>query len=60
MNNKALKAWLDAVRIDDVRRRIERIERTRADPRLAERLEDRGGPAAEPPAEPARERRPGD
>ena len=61
MNNETLKAWLDAMRINDVRRRIERLESTLADPRVLEHIEeDRRGSAAEPPAEPAGEWPPGD
>jgi len=56
MNNEALKAWLDAMPIDDVRRRIERLETKLADLRVLERLyEDRHGPAPEPPPEPPAE-----
>ena len=52
MNNEALKAWLDTMPIDEVRRRIERIEAKLADLRVLERLyEDRHGPAREPAAE---------
>jgi hypothetical protein len=60
MNNEALKAWLDAIRIDDVRRRLERLEAKLADPRVLEPIEDYRGPAAEPPTEPAGEWPPGD
>jgi hypothetical protein len=59
MNNEALKAWVDAMRIDDVRRRIERLEAKLADLRVLERTEDRHG-QLEPPAEPAGEWQPGD
>ena len=59
MNNEALKAWLDAMPIDDVRRRIERLEAKLADLRVLERIYgDRHGatPAAgEAAAEPAEE-----
>jgi hypothetical protein len=61
MNNEALKAWLDAMPIDDVRRRIERLEAKLADLRVLERIyEDRHGAApadavAEPAEEPAPE-----
>ena len=56
MNNGPLKAWLDAMPIDDVRRRIERLEVKLADLRVLERVyEDRHGPAAEPAPEPAAE-----
>ncbi len=60
MNNEALKAWLDAMRINDVRRRLERLETTLADPRVRERIEDRRGPATRPPADPGDEWQPGD
>ena len=67
MNNEALKAWLDAMPIDDVRRRIERLEAKLADLRVLERIYgDRHGaapaageaadePAEEPTPEPAAE-----
>ena len=63
MNNEALKAWLDAMPIDDVRRRIERLEAKLTDLRVLERIyEDRHGAApaadegaAEPAEEPAPE-----
>ena len=49
MNNEALKAWLDAMPIDDVRRRIERLEAKLADLRVLERIyEDRHGAARRP------------
>ena len=38
MNNEALKNWLDAMPIDDVRRKIERLEAKLADLRVLERL----------------------
>ena len=56
MNNEALKAWLDAMPIDDVRRRIERLEAKLADLRVLERIyEDRHGGSSEPAAEAAPE-----
>jgi hypothetical protein len=56
MNNEALKAWLDAMPIDDVRRRIERLEAKLADLRVLERIyDDRHGGASEPAAEAAPE-----
>ncbi len=45
MTSEALKAWLDAMPIDDVRRKIERLEAKLADLRVLERLHD-GRPAA--------------
>jgi hypothetical protein len=61
MNNQALKSWLDAMPIDDVRRRIERLEVKLADLRVLERLyEDRRGPAPEAAAEPPAEWQPDD
>jgi hypothetical protein len=52
MNNEALKAWLDAMPIDDVRRRIERLQTKLADLRVLERIYgDRHGAAAETAAE---------
>jgi len=38
MSNEALKAWLDAMPIDDVRRKIERLEAKLADLRVLERI----------------------
>jgi hypothetical protein len=38
MTHESYKAWLDAMPIDDVRRRIERIERKLADLHVLERL----------------------
>ena len=61
MNNEALKAWLDAMPIDDVRRRIERLETKLADLHVLERLyEDRHGPATEPAPQSTPEWQPGD
>jgi len=52
MNNEALKSWLDAMPIDDVRRRIERLETKLADLRVLERLyADRHGGSGETAAE---------
>jgi len=38
MTNEAYKAWIDAMPIDDVRRRIERLEQKLADLHVLERL----------------------
>ena len=38
MNNEALKSWLDAMPIDDVRRKIARLEAKLADLRVLERI----------------------
>jgi hypothetical protein len=38
MRSESYKAWIDAMPIDDVRRRIERIERKLADLHVLERL----------------------
>lgn len=38
MNNEAFKAWLDAMPIDDVRRKIERLEAKLADLRVLDRI----------------------
>ena len=38
MNHDSYKAWIDAMPIDDVRARIERLERKLADLRVLERL----------------------
>jgi hypothetical protein len=44
MNNDSYKAWIDAMPIDDVRRRIERLERKLSDLHVLERLyEERHG-----------------
>ena len=56
MSNEALKAWLDAMPIDEVRRKIERLETKLADLRVLERIygERHGAAAATgepPPAE---------
>jgi hypothetical protein len=49
MSNEALKTWLDAMPIDDVRRRIERLEAKLADLRVLERIygERHGGATAD-------------
>lgn len=52
MNNEAFKAWLDAMPIDDVRRKIERLETKLADLRVLDRIYgERHETAAEQPAE---------
>ena len=38
MTNEAYKAWIDAMPIDDVRRRIDRLEQKLADLQALERL----------------------
>jgi hypothetical protein len=38
MNNEALKSWLDAMPIDDIRRKIARLESKLADLRVLERI----------------------
>jgi len=45
MTHESYKAWLDEMPIDDVRRKIERLERKLADLQVLERLyeERRGG-----------------
>jgi hypothetical protein len=52
MTNDSFKAWLDAMPIDDVRRRIERLERKLSDLHVLERIHaDRHGddePAEQP------------
>ena len=54
MTNEAYKAWLDAMPIDDVRRRIERLEHKLSDLRVLERLHAERQPAGpETSAEPA-------
>jgi hypothetical protein len=52
MSNDSYKAWIDAMPIDDVRRRIERIERKLSDLQTLERLyaDRHGGGDEEPPA----------
>ncbi len=52
MSNEALKSWLDAMPIDEVRRKIERLEAKLADLRVLQRLYDeRHGQAAAPAAQ---------
>ena len=52
MNNEAFKAWLEAMPIDDVRRKIERLETKLADLRVLDRIyRERHDGAAEQPAE---------
>jgi hypothetical protein len=52
MTQESYKTWLDEMPIDDVRRRIERLERKIADLQVLERLygERHGGGEAEPDA----------
>src|ERR1700721_3121339 len=48
MNNDSYKAWIDAMPVDDVRRRIERLERKLSDLHVLERLHaDRHGAQGE-------------
>jgi hypothetical protein len=53
MNTDSYKAWIDAMPVDDVRRRIERLERKLSDLHVLERLHaDRhGAQEGEPPAD---------
>jgi hypothetical protein len=52
MTNDSFKAWIDAMPIDDVRRRIERLERKLSDLHVLERIHaERHG--EDEPAEPA-------
>jgi len=65
MTHESYKAWLDEMPIDDVRRKIERLERKLADLQVLERLyeERRGGVGeadAQAPAARCGERRAGD
>jgi hypothetical protein len=53
MTNEAYAAWLDAMPIDDVQRRIERLEHKLSDLRLVERLYAERRPGGELPPEPA-------
>ena len=55
MNHDSYKAWIDAMPIDDVRRRIERLERKLSDLHVLERVyaERHGDGAGEPGSEPA-------
>jgi hypothetical protein len=56
MHHDSYKAWIDATSIDDVRRRIERIERKLSDLQMLERLyADRSG-AGSPEAAAERQR----
>ena len=57
MTNESLKAWIDAMPIDDVRRRIERLERKLSDLHVLERIhsERHGEEEAAEPAEQAGE-----
>jgi hypothetical protein len=53
MTNDSYKAWIDAMPIDDVRRRIERLERKLSDLHMLERLyADRNGEGGESAPEP--------
>jgi hypothetical protein len=53
MTHESYKAWLDAMPIDDVRRKMERLERKLADLQVLERLhaERHGGGETEPDAD---------
>jgi len=57
MTNDSFKAWIDAMPIDDVRRRIERLERKLSDLHVLERIHaERHGDEGPPePAEHAEE-----
>ena len=57
MHQDSYKAWIDAMPIDDVRRRIERLERKLSDLHVLERVYDErhGDGAGEPGSEPADE-----
>ena len=58
MNHDSYKAWIDSMPIDDVRRRIERLERKLSDLHMLERLyADRNGEGS---SESAPERQQGD
>ena len=50
MSNEALKAWLDAMPIEEVRRKIERLESKLADLRVLERLYTERHQSQIPPA----------
>jgi hypothetical protein len=51
MNKEAFKAWLDAMPIDDVRRKIDRLETKLADLRVLDRIySERRESAGEPSA----------
>ena len=53
MTEDSLEAWLDAMPVEDVRRRIERIEQELSDLETLERLRERRQPRAlgQPPLE---------
>ena len=53
MNNEALKAWLDAMPIDDVRRKIAKLEAKLADLHVLERIYDERHAPAEEAEQPA-------
>jgi hypothetical protein len=54
MGNEAYRAWIDAMPIDEVRAKIERLERKLDDLRVLERLHaDRHPPAAADETEPS-------
>ncbi|HEY1777498.1 MAG TPA: hypothetical protein VGG41_15170 [Solirubrobacteraceae bacterium] len=54
MRSESYKAWIDAMPIDDVRQRIERLERKLADLHVLERLyEDRNGAPDAAPESPS-------
>jgi hypothetical protein len=53
MTNETYKAWLDGMPIDDVRRRIERLEQKLSDLHVLERLYTERQGAGEAPSEPA-------
>lgn len=55
MTNETYKAWLDGMPIDDVRRRIERLEQKLSDLHVLERLYEERQGAGEAPAEPSGE-----
>jgi hypothetical protein len=54
MNQDSYKAWIDAMPIDDVRRRTERLERKLSDLRVLERVyaDRHGGGLGEPDSDP--------
>jgi hypothetical protein len=60
MNNEAFKAWLDAMPIDDVRHKIERLETKLADLRVLDRIysERRETTAEQPEGEAGAEGKP--
>jgi hypothetical protein len=55
MTNEAYKAWLDAMPIDDVRRKIERLEQKLSDLRVFERVYVVRQPGEEAASEPISE-----